>query len=150
MANIYNLSYDISDKLADENHVDPSQRVDHNSFVEKLCADGLISFSDSFVVEGESEGIYHIILRPVESTIMFFSNKSLDELNNYLSNYSNQLYYLITEVKDEALSGYSHIDYSHQKRCDEMVIRWQKINDLTDKVYKHVLFKLKQVQINNN
>lgn len=148
MANIYNLSYDISKKLADENHVDLSQRLDHDSFVEKLCADGLISLSDSFVVEGEPNGKYHIVLRPVETTMMFFSNKSLDELNNYLSQYANQLYYLITEVKDEDISGYSHIDYSHQNKCDE-IIKELLTDDIVDKVVQHVLRKLKQVQNDN-
>lgn len=143
MANIYNLSYDISAKLADENHVPNEQRIDRNRFVDKLCKDGIISLTDAFVIEGEPEENNHIILRPVETTIMFYSTLSLDELNNYLSQYTNQLYYIITGVRDDAIKGYSHIDYTHQDLCDETIKDFVK--DFVKGIVKHVIFKLKSM-----
>lgn len=143
MANVYNLSYDISAKLADENNIPQEQRLEHNSFVEKLCNDGIISLANSFTIEGESEEKDHIVLRPVETTIMFCSDLSLEEINNYLRQYSNQLYYVITAVKDDDIKGYSYIDYSHQDSCDETIKDF--ISDVEKCVVKRVIFRLKKM-----
>ena len=142
MTSIFNLSYDISEKLADENKVPENERLDHNGFVQKLCEDGVISLFDSFSLEGEPDEQYHIVLRPVETAIMFYSRMTLEDINGYLNQFSNQMYYLVTEVKDEQIKGYAHIDYTHQNPCDENTKKMVK--EKIRKVVKHVVFKLKK------
>lgn len=142
MASIFNLSYDISKNLADKNKVPENLRLTHNGFVQKLCEDGIISLLDAFTIEGEPEENTHIVLRPVETAIMFYSNMTLEEINGYLNQFSDQMYYLLTEVKDEQIKGYAHIDYTHQDPCDESTRKMVK--DKIREVVKHVAFKLRK------
>ncbi len=142
MTSIFNLSYDISKNLADENRVPENERLTSNDFVQKLCKDGVISLWDSFSIEGETNEQYHIVLRPIETSIMFYSRMTIEEINEYLNRFSNQMYYLLTEVKDEQIKGYAHIDYSHQNPCDDSTMNMVK--EKIQKVVKHVVFKLKK------
>lgn len=144
MTSIFNLSYDISKNLADDNKVPEDQRLTHNGFVQKLCEDGVISLLDAFTIEGEPEENAHIVLRPVETAVMFYSRMTLEDINGYLNQFSNQMYYLLTEVKDEQIKGYAHIDYSHQYRCDELTQKMVKSR--IREVVKHVVFKLRKIE----
>ena len=144
MAKIFNLSYDFSEDLANQNNVPLEQRIDCNQFVDILCRDGIVSLQDAFVIEGEPEDQKHIVLKPVETTIMFYSDRTLEEINNYLSQYANQLYYIITQVADDAIKGYSHINYSHQDPCDDMT-RKQAFEKLVANITRRVIFKLKKI-----
>ena len=83
-------------------------------------------------------------MKPVETTIMFYSDRTLEEINNYLSQYTNQLYYIITQVADDAIKGYSHINYSHQNPCDGMTQR-QAFEKLVKNITRRVIFKLKKI-----
>lgn len=144
MAKIYNLSYDFSEELVNKNKVSNDRRIDRDQFVDILCRDGIVSLQDAFVIEGEPEDQKHIVLKPVETTIMFYSDRTLEEINNYLSQYANQLYYIITQVADDAIKGYSHINYSHQDPCDDMT-RKQAFEQLVANITRRVIFKLKKI-----
>lgn len=124
MANIFNLSYDISTEMAEENRVKHEDVLTREAFMKILIEKGVIITTPSLVIHSHGRVITkHIVLNPVKTTIIFKSEMKRERIVKILAQYSTQMHYVITEVKeDEDLYlGSLHDNEELQQSCDEIV-----------------------------
>lgn len=129
MIRIFNLSYDISKELAEKTHVKEDDLLSRETFMKVLIDEKVIDPDYLFRVGSfEHPSSYHKVLNPVKTTIVFKSDKKRDKIVEVLARYSNQLHYVITEVKEdeELYLGSLHENQEEQASCDEII---QKILD---------------------
>lgn len=124
MSRIFNLSYDISADLAKQNHVKEEDLLTRESFLNLLIDSSVINTSAKLSIRNIAGFSYsHIVINPVETTIIFKSNLERKEIVKILHSYIKQLYYVITEVKEDENEylGTLHCDDELQTSCDEIV-----------------------------
>ena len=102
MARIFNLSYDISADLAKQHHVKEEDLLTRESFLNLLIESSVINTSAKLSIRNIAGFSYsHIVINPVKTTIIFKSNLERKEIVKILHSYIKQLYYVITEVKED-------------------------------------------------
>lgn len=124
MANIFNLSYDISTEMAEKNRVNQEDILTREAFMKILIEKGVIITTSCFSIHGYGRVIaQHIVLNPVKTTIIFKSEMKREQIVALLSRFSKQMHYVITEVKeDEKLYlGSLNDNEELQQSCDEIV-----------------------------
>ena len=129
MAYLYNLSYDISEELAKKNQV--KDILTREYLLHLLILDDYIVLDKPLAIyRNQQIKSQHIVINPVETTIVFSSLKSISMLVEFLEQYQNQMYYILTEVKEDVNDylAHLHMNEEQQKTCDELV---NKIIELT-------------------
>lgn len=123
MARIFNLSYDISADLAKQHHVKEEDLLTRESFLNLLIESSVINTSAKLFRNIAGFSYSHIVINPVKTTIIFKSNLERKEIVKILHSYIKQLYYVITEVKEDENEylGTLHCDDELQTSCDEIV-----------------------------
>lgn len=96
---IINFSYDIPGVIIgtekDEN------KLLRKDLVRDLYKSGVIDLDHTFVMRGGLAPREVKVVCIVESTIVFASHKSIDEIADVLKKYSKRLYYVLTEVQEQ-------------------------------------------------
>lgn len=129
MAYLYNLSYDISEELAKKNQV--KDILTREFLLHLLILDDYIVLDKPLAIyRNQQIKSQHIVVNPVETTIVFSSLKPRRMLVEFLKQYRNQMYYILTEVKEDVNDylAHLHMNEEQQKTCDELV---NKIIELT-------------------
>lgn len=124
MTRIFNLSYDISEEMAKQNHVKPEDMLTRESFMKILIDESVIITDTKFIISRKGNPVSeHIVLNPVKTTIIFKSVKARADVVKVLARYIKQMHYVITEVKeDEDLYlGSLHNNDDLQATCDAIV-----------------------------
>ena len=119
MKTIYNLSFDIPEKIKGTEKINSLTRKE---FIKHLIKNGVINCQNVFT-------IYHnnvpydtvVIAYLVKTTMIFSSYKDSNEIARVLSAFSNNLYYVLTEVKEEPNTYFARIieDKDLQKGFNE-------------------------------
>lgn len=121
MAYLYNLSYDISEELAKKNQV--KNILTRECLLHSLIVDNFIVLDKPFIYKNQQIKSQHIVINPVETTIVFRSSQTRRMLVKFLEQYRNQMYYILTEVKGDVNDylAHLHMNEEQQKTCDELV-----------------------------
>ena len=121
MAYLYNLSYDISEELAKKNQV--KNILTRECLLQLLIVDNFIVLDKPFIYKNQQIKSQHIVINPVETTIVFRSSQTRRMLVKFLEQYRNQMYYILTEVKGDVNDylAHLHMNEEQQKTCDELV-----------------------------
>lgn len=129
MAYLYNLSYDISEELAKKNQVKDILTREYLLYL-LILDDYIVLDKPLAIYRNQQIKSQHIVINPVETTIVFSSLKSRSMLVEFLKQYRNQMYYILTEVKEDVNDylAHLHMNEEQQKTCDELV---NKIVELT-------------------
>lgn len=128
MAYLYNLSYDISEELAKKNQV--KNILTRECLLYLLIVDNFIVLDKPFIYKNQQIKSQHIVINPVETTIVFRSSQTRRMLVKFLEQYRNQMYYILTEVKEDVNEylAHLHMNEEQQTTCDELV---NKIIEMT-------------------
>lgn len=97
---VINLSFDIPEKVKGSQIV--KNDLTRRELVKDLIKNNGIELSNQFTISNE-RGVkgHQEIVYPVKTTMVFATTKTMSELNEILSKFSNKLYYVITEVKEK-------------------------------------------------
>ncbi|MCQ2340504.1 MAG: hypothetical protein MJZ79_06995 [Paludibacteraceae bacterium] len=121
MAKVYNLSFDISEELIKKNQADQLDKFD---VIKAMIQDGLIITNEEFYIYlNKRVKSRHIIVYPVRTTMIFRSDKTLDDIAACLNKFGKQMYYVITNVEENVNTYLArlHGDEELQKNFDNQL-----------------------------
>lgn len=124
MDHIFNLSYDLSAELADENHVKPEDRLSRETFMQILIQESIIAKNARLTITRNDRPVSsHIVINPVKTTLIFKSSKNREDIVAVLRRYKKQMHYVITEVKEKENDYLATLNQNEQEQasCDELV-----------------------------
>lgn len=122
MKTIFNLSFDIPEKIKG---TEKNNSFTRKELVKHLIKSGVIDCQNTFTIYHNNVPIDNVVIAYLVKTTMIFSSyKDSNEIARVLSVFSNNLYYVLTEVKEEPYSYFARIieDKELQKGFNEELI----------------------------
>lgn len=112
---IINLSYDIPEFIIGTKD-ERNPLKERKNLMSILLSNDVIDLNHVFKMVGGLAARKENVVCVVESTIIFASTKTLDEIAAILKPYQNQLYYVLTEVQEQPNTYLARIRANHTQQ----------------------------------
>lgn len=103
MAKVYNLSYDIDTIYCEKNNI----ALNRKDIIKDMISNNIILLDQEFNVYSNGQiKSRHLIVYPVRTTIIFYSNYAQEAIAEHLRKYNGAIFYVLTEVNVNNIDVY--------------------------------------------
>lgn len=123
---IYSLSYDIA-QLGNQSLDDATREKAYDTFLAFVLYDIILIDGEFTIVPQPTScnNASHRVLKPVESTLVFYSELKGEEIAQKVNEFNQgkeyQIHYIINEIACDRIIGYSHVNPVLQNALDDKI-----------------------------
>ena len=142
---IYNLSYDLNKDVREKKGENENNMYDN--FLQFLFNQKIIVKKRGFTLEPDDcEQKNHVVLKPVESTIIFHSTLDYDAIAQKLNQYEG-LCYVLNKIDRSETIGRACINIDLQNNTDKKIESFDNMENFVEKGRQHITKALKEVKL---